>query len=429
MLEGKQRAPVQNDMVRELNRQTVLQVLGLSGSTSRAQVAKETGLSVPTVNTIVREFIDMDVLREVGAAPSAGGRPAKLVRLDPGSRLVLALDLNGPRLRAAVLDLYGEVVCAAVGPVARPGLEQGLIGFIEEVLAEVPQRQRVVRLAVAVPGVIDPGSGHVRLAPTLGWDDFDLRGLIEPGCGVPVTLENDVNAVTLAELHYGLGRDHRYLLCVAIGSGIGAGLVVDGQLYRGATAAAGEIGYSRLAGPIPGEPLQLGSPGPLERQMLDRSRAFVAEDGRVDLSTAAARAAFDAFAADFGLVMHNLACLVNPELLVISWPADEGGLLVERLQQGWCGPLPLPIRASALGPDAALRGVARLAIDEIARELCASAAPSRPEAWANDSTAPEQIRARTPVGPKDPAGRAVFASEPVTTNRTTRSRAARRSEE
>lgn len=386
MPERRQQAPAQNDLVRQLNRQIVLQaVAGAEGPSSRTLIARATGLSVPTVNTIVNEFVAKRVLREVGAGPSGGGRPAQRVRLVPDSRLVLAFDLSGPRLHGAVVDLEGATNRTVVGPVLRPGIEEELLAFIGSTLRALPDPGSVGRLAFAVPGVVDPRSGEVRLAPTLGWDDHPLAAAVEDRFGVPVTLENDVNALALAELHYGLARGRRYVVCVSVGDGIGAGMLVDGRLYRGASAAAGEIGYSLLTwgddeevslprhAPGQGLTLRFGAPGPFERRLREISRTFLDEQGRIDLSEPEGRAAFEAFSEAFGFVMHNLVCMVNPEMLVIRWPADTEGALAARVAAGWRGPSTLTVRASALGPDAALKGVARLALDEVERELCGSA--------------------------------------------------------
>lgn len=381
MANSRPRVPAQNDLVRELNRQIVLQVLAAAqGPSTRTGIAHATGLSVPTVNTIVNEFVEKGVVREVGAGPPAGGRPAQQVLLEPRSRLVLALDLNGPRVRAGLIDLRGETVEAMLGPVPEPGFEQALVSFLTELLARWPEAGRIGRLAFAVPGVVDRRSGQVRLAPSLGWEAYPFAAMIEERFDIPVTLENDVNALTLAELHDGLGREHRYVVCVSIADGIGAGLVVDGRLYRGAMAAAGEIGYCLTAGSGAASvgPLQLGSPGPFERHLSELSRSFTSADGQVELRSPDARAAFDAFADEFGVVMHNLACMVNPEVIVIAWPADATGALAARVSETWRGPLPLTVRASTLGQDAALRGVARLALEELERDLCAGSSGGAP---------------------------------------------------
>src|SRR5690606_35762634 len=122
-------------------------------------------------------------------------------------------------------------------------------------------------LAVEVPGVVDQATGRVRLAPVLGWNDVQVGEMLQDATGLPVLLENDVNAVALGELLYGAASGRRHVVYLAIASGIGAALVIDGALYRGAHAAAGEIGYSLLPG-LPEQGLDLGASGPFERHLL-----------------------------------------------------------------------------------------------------------------------------------------------------------------
>ncbi|HEX7022716.1 MAG TPA: hypothetical protein VF171_07650, partial [Trueperaceae bacterium] len=109
--------------------------------------------------------------------------------------------------------------------------------------------------------------------------------------------------------------------------------------------------------------------GPLERHLLQASQAFLRE-GCVQLDTPAARHAFDAFAGTLRTVLHNLACALNPELLVIAWPADTGGQLAAALRERWNAPLPLAIQNSELSSDAALQGAAQLALIRLAETMC-----------------------------------------------------------
>lgn len=376
------RVPLQTDHVREANRHGVFRALLAAGVASRATLAQRTGLSVPTVATILQEFNQAGLVREVDQDGSTGGRPAQRVALAPDARHVLALDLSGRSARALRVDLLGRIVRSDDGPVLGPGGEDALIAWLRDLIRPA-QGPKPARLAVAVPGVVDPVDGHVDLAPALGWHDFALADVLERALGLPVTLENDVNALALAELCYGAGAGHDHVVYVAIGSGVGAGLVIHGQLYRGAHAAAGEIGYaitppgataSTAAHPtsLPeqGPPPASRSGGPFERDLLALSHRFVGSDGLLLLDDVAGSADFERFAEGLRVVLHNLACALDPELLVVAWSADRDGILAERLRQRWTAPSPLSIVAGALGVDAAARGVARLALVQVEDDLC-----------------------------------------------------------
>lgn len=327
---------------------------------------------MPTVSTIVEDFNRLDLTNTVGEAQPRGGRPAKLTQFNPEARGVLSFDLSGARAQAARVNLCGDATALPAGPTVKPGNDADLIAWITE-LTQSQRQYAVSKLALAVPGVIDQTSGHVRLAPALGWTDFALGEELMAATGLEVILENDVNALALAELHYGSGASFEHVLFIRIGRGIGASLIVGRALYRGASSAAGEIGYTLLPN-LTGK-MKLGAPGPLEDYLLAMSGTFTDANGEIDLATEDARATFQAFAATVGLVLHNLVCLLNPSLVIVAWPADPRGLLMKRLESTWRGPLDVAFRRNSLGERAVLRGVARLALDVLERELCRAAPP------------------------------------------------------
>ena len=324
------------------------------------------------MSTIVEDFNRLGLTTTVGEARPRGGRPAKLTRFNPEARAVLSVDLSSVRAQAARVNLCGDATGLPAGPLLKPGNDADLITWITE-LTQGQQPYAVSKLALAVPGVIDQTNGHVRLAPALGWTDFALADKLFSATGLEAILENDVNAIALAELHYGSGASFEHVLFIRIGRGIGASLIVGRVLYRGASSAAGEIGYSLLPD-LTGE-MKLGAPGPLEDYLLAMSGSFTGANGEIDLATGDARATFEAFAATVGLVLHNLVCLLNPSLVIVAWPADPQGLLVKRLQSARRGPLDVTFRRNSLGERAAMRGAARLALDVLERDLCRAAPP------------------------------------------------------
>ena len=363
--------PAQTEMVREANRSALYQALLAGGTRTRTELAHQTGLSVPTVAAIVQEFCELGLVTEVGYEQSGGGRPAQLWQFKPEARWVLSLDLSGEVCQAGLTDLLGREHAQFAGPSLRPYDEGVLTGWLAALLARLEQGgKRIGRVAAAVPGVIDRTSGRVHLAPALGWSDYALAEVLARACGREVVLENDVNALALAELHYGAAQGYEHVLCVAIGSGVGAGLILAGRLFHGAHSAAGEIGYSLLDAPQR-ETFGFEAPGPLEGRLLALSRAFV-ERGRIVLESAEERHAFETFVEGLGRVLHNAVCLLDPQLVVIAWPCDADGLVAARLQACWCGPHPIRVAPSRLGGEGARRGVARLALEALRSEVCAS---------------------------------------------------------
>lgn len=362
---------VQHDNVREHNRFAVLQALRELASGTRAELARHTALSVPTVTTIVAELSALGVVVDGDPVPSAGGRPARQHHLVAHSRNVLALDLSGERLRAGRVDLLGELTeQEAAGQVEVGADSYGrLVSWVRERMEqERAAGNAISALAVAVPGVIDQHSGHVRLAPALGWSDEPVARKLREATGLPVLLENDVNAVALGEMLHGAAQGRRNVLYVSLGSGIGAALVIDGVLYRGANGAAGELGYSLLPG-LSEAGLDLGASGPFERHLLGMAAEFVA-DGVLELGSPERRQAFEAMSEKLRLALHNLACVLDPELIVVAWAADQEGQLARSLGERWVAPLPVNIVTGSLGARAALHGVGHLALGRVTAGLC-----------------------------------------------------------
>jgi predicted NBD/HSP70 family sugar kinase len=401
--------PIQTEQVRAANRLAVYRALAASSDLTRAEVALATQLSLPTVSSILAELQELGLIAGAGLESATGGRPARRLRFVSDAHFVLAVDLSGRRAHACRIDLRGEVVASFEGPILAPGATPALLEWLGPLVDA--GAAGVSRLALAVPGVVDPIDGHVDLAPALGWHDHDVAEAFASALGVDVVLENDVNALALAELHYGAGAARRHVLYVAIGSGVGAGLVIDGRLYRGAHAAAGELGYSlplthggddRTPPATAPEAVRGADAGPLERALLATARGCLDAEGVLDLSLPGAADAFDRFVDMLRGVLHNLACVLDPELLVVAWSADPDGLLAARLRGTWQGPWPLPIAAGTVGAHAAARGVAWLALERLAHEVCrsrgdtAGRAETAPHAPTTPDTLPAAPGSRRP---------------------------------
>lgn len=175
---------VQHDTVREHNRLAVLEALLSRKVASRSELSRATRLSVPTVTTIGQELVALGLVDEGAVGPSGGGRPARLLRLVPSARNVLAVDLSGSRLRAARIDLTGGLFELEPGPRLAPGLEGGLTAWLRATVAEgAATGTPYAWLAVAIPGVIGRDGSSVRLAPSLGWHEFDAGDLFRRASG------------------------------------------------------------------------------------------------------------------------------------------------------------------------------------------------------------------------------------------------------
>ncbi len=324
-----------NRTASRVNSTLLLDALRGGGALPRAALARVTGLSIATVNRLVDRMIEDGEVEETGQAPSTGGRPARLVRFNASAHAVLAVALGGRLATAAVTDLDAQVLLRDERLVDSQARGTGrdvfeAVAALGSELIEKAAAQRIeVRAAcVSVPGVVRHRSGLVEFAPALQWFDFSLVSLLEERLGIAVRVENDVNLAAVAELRHGTARGRSDVLTVMVGTGVGAALILDGRLYRGAVGASGELGYtmmgrSSLDSPWPGFgdlESRIGAAGVLRR--LDDGQAAEPDADsfleRVRGGDAAARAVFDELVDDLALSIANASALLNPELVVLG---------------------------------------------------------------------------------------------------------------
>jgi predicted NBD/HSP70 family sugar kinase len=241
------RAKVLPEHARSHNRSLVLQTLYRSGQLSRADIARETGLTRVTVSDLVAELLNEGLVIELGQRESARpGKPAVLLDINRTAHQIIGVDLSDhDRFRGAVMDLDGELLHSAEVPLEDA---DGRAATGEEALTKVVDLVRdlvgsatapVLGIGVGSPGVVDL-TGTILTAPNLGWTGVPLQDDLHRLTGLPVVVANDANAAALAEHSYGGATGD--MMLIRIGHGIGAGLIIAGALVYGSHFAAGEIG-------------------------------------------------------------------------------------------------------------------------------------------------------------------------------------------
>src|ERR1700704_1068323 len=246
-------------LLRAINERTILELIHRQGPLSRAQAARISGLSKPTVSLSLAGLLEAGLVREVGRSRGDRGPSALLYELNPMAGWVVGIDVGRKWVRAAIADIAGTIVARrherAKVSSAKPLI--GQIGSIARRLAsEAGVRwDQVTHAALGSPGVFDPAHGYVAMAPNLpGWGRHGLVEAVREELGTNMNFENDVNLAALAERAHGHGRNVRNFVLLSVGTGIGLALVIDGQLYRGAHGAAGEIAYMPLGMGDPHDP-------------------------------------------------------------------------------------------------------------------------------------------------------------------------------
>jgi predicted NBD/HSP70 family sugar kinase len=381
--------------VRATNLAVVLRHLRMNAPCSRADIAAATGLNKATVSSLVVDLVERRLVREVGMTENRIGRPAMMLVLDGSPYAAIGLEVSSDYLTAVALDLSGERLLSwrrsFAGTSSNPGQAiASLAALAKRAVAKMEHEQRrVLGLAVAVPGLVDP-DGVVELAPNIGWYAVDLRksllsALNEPG--YPLLVENDANLAVLAEQRFGGKAGTEDLVYLTGGAGIGAGIISDGRLLRGGRGFAGEFGHLPIdpAGPACGCGRRgcleaLAGLGAVIRRALPDAVVSPAEFGpHVDeihrLAKAGDPQVVDALAVTGRHLGHGismLANLINPEYVTLGgyftvlapWLIPEAVReLVARSVAGEGGGT--KIIASALDASAAAAGGAALVLDAI----------------------------------------------------------------
>ena len=232
--------------MRGINRSAILEIIRRESPISRTAIAKRLDTSLPTVMRIVDKLIEEGFVRLQGTTEWSGGRRRPLLEFNPDGCVVLGVDMGGSKMYGALSDLGGnildEINISHHGTSGEDSFNY-LTMLIDKLLASPKVEGRQVRgIGVGVPGVTLHKEGIVTWAYTLQWDNFPLKAKLAVRYNMPIIVDNDVNLAALGELWFGAGQNVQDMILVAIGTGIGAGIIIDGALYRGSKEASGEIG-------------------------------------------------------------------------------------------------------------------------------------------------------------------------------------------
>ena len=369
-------------LVRELNRSIILNQLW-AHPRSRADLSVITGLNKTTVSSLASELIVYGFVREINPNASAGGRPAVPLEINPAAGCIIGLEIGVGYLNVALTDFCAGLLWKRQIPTDESDEQHQIINraarLVHQALKRVERTGiRLLGIGITVPGLVDSASGMVIYAPNLDWRDVPLGQIFSRKFDAPILVDNDANAAALAERYLGVAQAANKCVYVVANLGIGVGLVLDGQIYHGATGYAGEAGHVTLD--PEGPPCHCGNRGCWERfasqtALLERlngtnqnvssaespshaSLQAVLEAARH--GDAAAQAALEKTGEYLGIGIANLINTFNPDLVVL------GGLLSQAEE------FLLPViqqtvaRRAISGP----REVAQLVISEYKSDAC-----------------------------------------------------------
>ena len=231
--------------IRDINRQIVLNYVREREPISRATIAKETALQRSTVSAIVDCLQNEGLVEEVGAGESTGGRPPTLLKLRTAGAIAIGVSITPSHVTIATCDLAGRILQQCefpIDPDSNKTLQQ-IIDCINDFRTH--DGAAIESVGVSLPGLIDPSTGTAIYVPYFHWRDLPVAKILSSGISLPVTIDNDANAMALAELWFGRPEitDARDFIVILVAEGVGTGIIIDGQVYRGERGAAGEFGH------------------------------------------------------------------------------------------------------------------------------------------------------------------------------------------
>jgi predicted NBD/HSP70 family sugar kinase len=329
------------DLIKAMNRNLMLNIVRSQGPLSRTQLTEISGLSVGAVSQITSDLLTEGWLMEVGESDYTGGRRQVMISLNPKAGYVVGLKLMEDRAVCAVTDLEATVLNYVEQPVNSDHSFQAVAAALGRIInsalteAQVP-RERVRGVGIGLAGVIDTQTGVVHYSPFFHWKDAPLAQALARQLGLPVYLENDVNTLTITEQLFGAGHTRGDFAVMTVGRGIGLGMVLNHQIYRGTHGGVGELGHLTL---VPdGPPCDCGKQGCLEALAADpavlrdvqqalaagRSSILNPESTIADVIDAAnqgdalAREGLERSGYYLGLGLSVVINILSPSLIIIS---------------------------------------------------------------------------------------------------------------
>jgi glucokinase len=396
VVSNPQSLPSRPAHLRQANARNLLRLIQTHSPCSKADLVRYSGLSAPTITSCVALLEKLDLVEPIGDGQSNGGRPPGLMRFNAQRGYVAAVDIGGTRVRMTLSDLNGTALTQWSQILRqREKVPAGICALVQDGLKEMCEASgisasRVLHLTAGAPGITDVNAGVVLSAPNLtNWNDVPLRSMLSAKLGIPVVVENDTNLAAVGEHLCGVARESADFVFLALGTGAGAGIFIDGHLHRGANWSAGEIGYFGVGGK-PRDPMRIRKTGQLEeviggegiesrwQKALERGKSRppaemlqlrasqildqAAQGDRIAQEVAAKTAALLADA------IADIVLLLNPQLVVLGGGVGSHPELC-RLTQAMIERHELAnrliIRSSSLGTHAQLRGAISTSLEEV----------------------------------------------------------------
>ncbi len=339
-------------LIRSINQSILLNLIRGHTPISRPQLATLSGLSQATVIKITNSLIDRHLILEKEYAESTGGRRAGLLEINPEGGFAVGLMAQPTSLTAVILNLNSDPVYSQQWDIAMRDNYPQAIDLVAQCLEELfsksgISREKIIGVGLGMGGLIDAENGCCVDSWIMNWQNVEISRPLEDRLRIPVFLDNDINCLAIYEKLFGQGQPYHHFLVVAVGRGVGLGIVINDDLYRGASGGAGEFGHTAVT--TEGRLCACGNSGCLETYVSDagivknyleyvRSNTYSLEMGVQELTThevlglarngdEAAKAAFHRAGILLGVSLANLVNIFNPECVVLSGHDDDASIL------------------------------------------------------------------------------------------------------
>lgn len=301
------------EWMKSVNRSIIINKIRTDAPISRAQIAKDTKLTPPTVSSNVKELMALGIVEETEDGTSSGGRRPKMLVLTTDKYFVIGVDAGSQRIQASLSNLKGEILYRYQHSLGKMLTEstfiEALMTSIQQIYTYIKPNQDIVGIGIAMHGVVDPISGTAQFAPNLGLTNVPIRDLLYEHFSVPIYVENDARAMAMGEAWFETNPKVTSLITLNIGRGVGAGIIIDGKLFYGKDDLAGEIGHMTID--INGDICECGNRGCLQtlasgQTIVNKARARITpklfEDNNQEIT---------------GESVYQLACAGNEEAIKI----------------------------------------------------------------------------------------------------------------
>ena len=325
-------------LLRDLNKNIVLNLIVQEEVISRSELARRSRLPAATITYIVNEFINAGLVTEVAKENTGNGRPPFLLQLNVQAGYVIGVKLQEKQIHIVICDLACAILHSSSHTIENEREPYRIVRFIADCIKQTAEKaniplKHVLGVGIGLAGVIDSPSGTCRYSPFFQWRDVELGPALEFLLHIPVRIDNDVNTLAIAEHLYGAGKHLTNFLVIVVGRGVGLGVVMGGEIYRGNRGGAGELGHIQVDLSVEAPLCHCGKRGCLEAFVADYAlvaRAIgICDESQIEgemgklmerarSGDAEVLALFSHAGAVLGSTIANLINLFDPARIILS---------------------------------------------------------------------------------------------------------------